>query len=213
MTAGHMDLSVKPFVEVNGEKSYAFQVDLKTSDFFSRIYAVEDQATSYLDYNTLLPYNLQIKVRESKQIKEVRSVFNHNELKATYWEKKVKKGEDPKEKNVQWEIKPFSQNVMTALFYLRTFTLTPGKDLKFRVADDGKNYMFTGKVLRREKLSTEIGKLDTVVVQPTITINGMFQQVGEILIWLTDDDRKFPVRIESEIKIGTLVAKVKSIQR
>lgn len=213
MTAGYMDLKVKPFVEVNGEKSYSFEVDIKSSDFFSRIYTVDDKAWSYMDYETLLPYNLSIKVRESKQIKEVRSVFNHNELEASYWEKKVKKDGKEKEKKVKWDIEAYSQNVVTALYYLRTFTLTPGKNLQFRVADDGKNYMFTGKVIRKEKLKTEIGTLDTVVVKPRITVDGVFKQVGEIYFWLTDDDRKFPVRIESEIKIGTLKAKVQSIKK
>ena len=213
MTAGYMDLKVMPFVEVNGEKSYSFEVDLKTSSFFSRIYTVDDMAQTFLDFNTLLPYNLTMKIRESKQIKEIRSVFNHNDLSASYWSKKVNKDGKEKEKKVKWEIKPYSQNVVSALYYLRTFNLTPGKKLQFRVADDGKNFMFTGEVVRKEKLTTDIGTFDTVVVKPRITDNGMFKQMGDILIWLTDDERKFPVRIESEIKIGTLVAKLKSIEK
>ena len=213
MTAGYMELEVNPFVQVNGEKAYSFEILLKTSSFFSRIYSVDDRALTYVDYQTLLPYNLSIKVRESKQIKEIRSVFNHNKLEASYWEKKVKKGGKEEEKKVKWDIESYSQNVISALFYLRTFRLEPGKELKFRVADDGKNYMFEGKVLRREKLDTKVGELDTIVVQPKITIDGAFKQVGEIFIWLTDDERKLPVRIESEIKIGTLVAKVESIEK
>src|SRR5690606_29120766 len=111
-----------------------------------------------------------------------------------------------------WKILPFSQNVVSAAFYMRTFTYGPDKELAFRVADAGKNLVFTGKVLRREKLDTEIGQLDTVVVKPKITIDGVFKQVGDILIWLTDDERKHIVRIESKIKIGTIVAKLKSIE-
>ncbi len=85
--------------------------------------------------------------------------------------------------------------------------------MAFRVADEGKNIVFTGEVLRREELSTKIGKLKTLVIKPTIEVDGAFKPVGDILIWLTDDDRKHVVRIESKIKIGTLVAKLKSIDK
>jgi hypothetical protein len=165
MTAGYMDLKVNPYVEVNGKKSYSFEVDLRTTDFFSRIYTVDDVAQTFLDFETLLPYNMVMKVRESKQIKEVRSVFNHNDLKASYWSKKFDKDGKEKEKKVKWEIKPYSQNVVSALYYLRTFKLNQGKKLKFRVADDGKNFMFTGEVVRKEKLKTDAGTFDTVVVK------------------------------------------------
>ncbi|MCB0407858.1 MAG: DUF3108 domain-containing protein [Bdellovibrionales bacterium] len=213
ITAGYMDLMVKPFVEVNGEKAYHFEVDIQSNSFFSRIYTVDDKATTYMNYENLLPYNLDIKVRESKQVKEIRSVIDNKTLKGSYWEKKATKEKGEKERRVQWDIKPFSQNVISAVYYLRNFTLTPGKKLQFRVADDGKNYMFKGEVLRREKLDTEIGELNTVVVKPEISLQGAFKPVGDILIWLTDDDRKFVVRIESKIKIGTIVAKLKSLER
>jgi Protein of unknown function (DUF3108) len=97
------------------------------------------------------------------------------------------------------------------VYYLRAFVLTPGKKLEFRVADAGKNYVFKGEVLRREKINTEVGSLNTVVVRPTFQVDDKFKQTGETLIWLTDDDRKYIVRIESKVKIGTIVGKLKSI--
>lgn len=211
ITAGYMDLMVKPFVQVNGKKAYHFEVDIKSSTFFNRIYAVDDKATTYLDYETLLPFNLDIRVRESKQIKEIRSFLNNETLEGSYWEKKVTKEKGEQEKSIKWKIKSYSQNVISAVYYLRAFTLAPGKKLAFRVADDGKNYMFKGNVLRKETLDTEIGKLETIVVKPEISLGGAFKPTGDILIWLTDDERKFPVRIESKIKIGTIIAKLKSL--
>ncbi len=45
-------------------------------------------------------------------------------------------------------------------------------------------------MLKREVLDTEIGKLKTVVIAPILTVDGVFTPVGEIKMWLTDDDRK-----------------------
>ena len=68
-----------------------------------------------------------------------------------------------------------------------------------------------GHVLRRETITTDIGELKTVVVKPEVQIDGIFKPMGEVLFWLTDDDRKFVVRIESKIKIGTIVGSLKEI--
>lgn len=211
--AGEIDLKVLPFVEFNGAKSYSFEVDVRSYSLFSRIYSVDDQAKTYMDYESLRPYNLSITIKESKQLAETRTLFDWEKNKATYWKKKYSKDKGEEKKEITWDILPYSQNVISSLFYLRTFQLAPKKKLAFRVADEGKNIIFTGEVLRREVLETKEGKLNTVVVRPTVQVDGAFKPVGENLIWLTDDDRRFIVRIESKIKIGTLVAKLKSIDK
>lgn len=212
ITAGYLDLEVLPFVEVNGAKSYAFRISAKSNSWFSRIYAVDDYANTYVNYESMLPFNFEIKVRESKQLADVRSYFDWKNLKGNHWEKRVSKDKGERNKDIKWDIKAFSQNVISAIFYLRTFTMTPGKKLAFRVANDGKNIVFKGEVLRREEIQTEIGKLKTVVIKPEFEVDGIFKPVGEVYLWLTDDERKFLVRIESKIKIGTIVGKIKAIE-
>ncbi len=211
--AGEIDIMVKPFVEFNGKKAYSFEVDLKSYSLFSRIYSVDDQAKTYMDYETLRPHNLSITIKESNQLAETRTLFDWNTNKATYWRKKYSKEKGEEKKEINWDIKPYSQNVVSALFYLRTFQLRKGKKLAFRVADEGKNIVFTGEVIRQEVIDTPEGKLKTVVVKPTIQVDGAFKPMGDILIWLTDDDRKFVVKAESKIKIGTLIARLKKIEK
>lgn len=211
IVAGEMEIKVLPFVEVNGKKSYHFQVDVHSNSFFSHIYSVKDQADTYVSFEDLIPFNLAITLKESKQLAETRTFFDWKKNHATYWQKKFDENEKETKKELSWDVKPFSQNVVSAGYYLRTFQLKPGKKLAFRVADAGKNIKFTGEVLRREVLKTDIGQFKTVVVKPKIEVDGVFKQVGDILIWLTDDDRKFIVRAESKIKIGTIVGKLRAL--
>jgi hypothetical protein len=213
VTAGVMTLEVKPFVTVNGQRAYHFELNGNTSSFFSKIYEVQDKAVTYLSYDELVPLSLSISIKESKQLGETRTFFDWKTMKASYWQKKIVKDKGERSKQIDWEIKPYSQNVISAAYYLRNFQLKPGKKLAFRVADEGKNIVFTAEVLRKEKLETPAGTLDTVVVKPQVTADGAFKPIGDILIWLTDDDRKFIVRLESKIKIGTIVAKLKSIEK
>lgn len=211
IVAGQLSINVKPFVEVNGEKAYHFEALAVSNSFFSRIYAVNDRASTYVSYDRMTPFNLEITLKESKQLAEARTLFDWQNGKAHYWKKRVTKEHGEEESKVDWDVKAFSQNVVSAAYYLRTFTMKVGKKLAIRVADEGKNIVFTGEVIRREQLDTDIGKFWTWVIRPKVEVDGVFTPVGEILIWLTDDDRKFMVRAESKIKIGSLVAKVKQI--
>lgn len=213
MTAGVMTVETKPFVTVNGQKAYHFELNGNTTSFFSKVYEVQDKAVTYVRYDDLVPLSLSISIKESKQLGETRTFFDWKTKKASYWQKKIIKDKGERSKQIDWEIQPFSQNVISAAYYIRNFKLTPGKKLAFRVADEGKNIVFTAEVLRKEKISTPLGELDTVVIRPRVTADGAFKPIGDILIWITDDDRKFLVKLESKIKIGTIVAKLKSIDK
>lgn len=211
MTAGEMAIEVLPFKEVNGKKSYHFKVSGKSNSFFSSVYAVDDQAETFMDYETLLPYNMVVDVKETKQLRTVRSYFDWKKQKAFFWEKKITKKHGVEEKNLEWKIEPYAQNIFSSIFYLRTFKLTPGKVIQFRMADNKKNMVVKGHVLRRETIKTDIGDIKTVVVKPELAIDGVFKPMGDVFFWLTDDDRKFVVRIESKIKIGTIIGSLKEI--
>ena len=127
--------------------------------------------------------------------------------------KKINEEKNLEQREYTWDLPAFSQNVFSAAYYIRTFTLTPGKKFQFRVAHENENLTLNCQVLRREKLSTPAGEFDTVVVKPEIALDGVFKPVGDIFVWFTDDDRKQIVRLESKIKIGKIVAVARDVER
>ncbi len=211
--AGKFTMKVMPMVQVNGEKSYHFKYIMKSSPLFSMFYSVDDVAETFVDYETLLPHSYEIHVDESKQVRETRTFFDHKAGKATMWDRKQKKNEKLEKKKIEWDLLAYSQNVFSAAYYLRNFTLKVGKKLKVRVGHEGKNIEMTAEVVRRETIFTKIGKFDTFVVKPQFDIDGKFKPTGENYLWLTADDRKFIVRMESKIKIGTIVGEVQKLKR
>ena len=69
----------------------------------------------------------------------------------------------------------------------------------------------TAEVLRKEVLSTDIGDFRTIVVRPQALFEGMLKTSGDSLIWLTDDERHFVLKVKTKIKIGSLNINVKEI--
>lgn len=208
VSAGELFLKVEPFVEVNGRKAYTFTTAIKSSSMFSTFYSADDKAVTYVDFLDLVPHVFTLTVKETGQLKDAKGLMDIQKNQATYWEKKFTKKNGHEEKKHEWEILPFSQNVYSAAYYMRLFKWEVGKEYAFRVADQGENLVFKGKAIRKERLETEIGDFDTVVIKPEITVKGVFRPIGDIFFWLSDDDRKFILRIESNIKIGTIVSEV-----
>jgi hypothetical protein len=208
MSAGNLSFEVKPFATVNGRKNYNFYTGIKTKSFFSSFYAVDDFVTTLVDYDLFVPSVFKLSVKESAQIKNAQSLFDWNTKRAKYWEKKVTEKDGETEKKLEWDILEYSQNVFSIAFYMRVFQWDVGTVNQFRVADDGRNLIFKGTALRRETISTDAGEFKTIVIRPEMLLQGKFEQTGDNFLYLTDDDRKFIVRIESKIKIGTLVSEV-----
>lgn len=213
VSAGDATLELKPYAEVNGRRAYHFYSKLQSSAVFSMFYKVDDYCEAYMDYEQLVPLNFTLSAKETKQLREVRMFFDWKTSKANLWEQRVTAEDGKQEKKKEWDLVPFSQNIYTALQYLRVFKLQEGKTYTYQVSDDGTTWSVKAKVIRREVLKTDLGSFKTVVVEPEVSTKGILKPMGEVYFWFTDDDRKFPIKFESKIKIGKLVGYLKALEK
>lgn len=213
LAAGYLDLDILPYAEIKGKKAYHIRGLAKSSRIFSAFYKVKDQFDLYIDTETYLPISYTVKINESKQKSDIRSVYNFETLKATYWEDSQRKGKARKTKKKDWSLKPLSQNMYSAFYYLRTLDLTPGKEYKFPIANKGKNYDFKLKVVKKERLKTDIGEFDTIMLEPIAKSEGRIEKSGDVFLWVTDDEQRTPVKFEAHIKIGKIVGELRKFKQ
>jgi hypothetical protein len=211
-TAGTIQFKVRPYAVVNGRKSYNFFIDLKSNSFFSRVYAVDDQVQTYVDYETLVPHVFKLNIRDSGQVKEAQSYFDNVNLKADYWEHRYTEKHGHEEKKTNWSILPYSQNPFSAVFYMRVFKWVVGKEYVFRVADDEKNVTFKAKALEKTVLNTEAGKFNAIKLKAEVHSRGNLAKATDFYMWISDDDRKYILRIEVKLPIGSLVSEAVDIE-
>lgn len=209
MRAGEMTLEVRPNVSIKGEKTARFFAHGKTSSFFSRVYSVDDSVEAFWNIGKQRAMSYRLTVRQSRQLRDTRSEFHWDRGIADFWDHRVRSGDDVRVREYEWELpeEDFVQNVFTAPFFMRTQELYVGEEFSFPVAHQNRNLELFGKVLRREKISVPAGEFDTWVVQPRLELDGDFRPMGDILVWLTADERRFIVRVEGKIRIGTLHAR------
>lgn len=212
MSAGEFSLEVMPHKVLQDRKVYHIKGEARSSKVFSLIYQIEDSLVSFMDYYGLFSHRFELKLNETKQQRDSLELNDHANKKTFYWDRLNRLNKGYVEKKEYAEIKPFSQDSISSLFYVRTLPLNVGDEFAFPVVSEAKNWEAVVTVVRKEEINTELGKMKTIVIKPQMKFEGIIKQQGDSFMWLTDDERRYLVRVEAKVKIGSVVGHVKSIQ-
>jgi hypothetical protein len=69
------------------------------------------------------------------------------------------------------------------------------------------------EILRRETVRLpNLTNIDTLVIRPLQKTAGIFRRTGDILIWITDDVNKVPVKIVTSVALGTVTVELMSAE-
>jgi hypothetical protein len=103
---------------------------------------------------------------------------------------------------------------LSFLYALRTLPLTPGSVLQLNRHFDARRNPVVVRVLRREVLRVPAGEFPTVLVEMEVRDPERFGGRGVLRLHLTEDARRLPVRIESQVPVaGQLVLELeRSVQ-
>ncbi len=104
------------------------------------------------------------------------------------------------------------QDAASMMYFFRAFDLKVGQKLESDVFVSKKVWKLEVEVLGKEKVKVPAGTFDTLKIKPKVSLNGQAQKKGEMTIWVTDDDRKIPVKMQSEIPLGTVNAVLKKLK-
>ncbi|MDD2270849.1 MAG: DUF3108 domain-containing protein [Desulfuromonadaceae bacterium] len=105
-------------------------------------------------------------------------------------------------------------DVISGFYFIRQQSLVVGTTFTLRLYDGDKSSLVPVEVLRREKVSLPgMRSAETLVIKPLFRENGFFKNNREVLIWLTDDENRVPVRVEVTTPVGRVVAELVSSER
>jgi len=84
--------------------------------------------------------------------------------------------------------------------------LDVGRSVFVDIFDSKKLWNVEVQVLRKEKIRTNLGEFDTVLIKPLMKSEGIFNKKGDMYIWLTDDVKRIPVRMQTKVAVGSIIA-------
>ena len=193
-----------------GNQVWKLTTNAKTHPFFDKVFKVRDKVESWWDKNTLLPYKFSKNLQEGKYRQHRVHIYNHAKKTTTYqkWHFKQSNFE-----NKEMEIPDNTQDILSAFYTVREQKLEVGKPVRVHITADGRCMNTEILVHRKEKRKTIFGEVECLVIEPKLKGEAVFKQSGRILIWLTNDQYKIPVRLESKITFGSFVATLKSTKQ
>jgi uncharacterized protein DUF3108 len=113
----------------------------------------------------------------------------------------------------QFAVPECVQDILSAVYYARGLTMTPGQTLEFPVSDGAKTIQIRVDVQGEEEVSTELGKFQAIRVEPDVFSGHLFSGKGRMLIWFSKDARRLPLQLRAQISVGTIIATLSDVGR
>lgn len=146
---------------------------------------------------------------QSKRIRESEADFDYKEKRVIYIETDPNDSSRPP-RRVASAIDFKTQDVVSAVYMLRSEKLAVGKTFTYKVSDSGLVYDVPIKITGREKVKSILGKKWCWRIEPEVFGKGRFiEQKGKLTIWVTDDEKKIPLRANLNTKLGKVKISLK----
>ena len=173
------------------------------------LYHVQDRLESFFDPGSFCSRNTSRHVEEGFRRVDTNITFDYAHRKAVFDQKNLKKNETKHEVH---EIPNCVTDMLSAIYYVASLPLEPGRTFSFPLNDGGESVDVNLHVEAREQIKTPAGTFNTVRTQPEAA-KGLVRDKGKLWIWYTDDAAHVPVQMRARMSWGTLTFQLQRIDK
>ena len=140
-------------------------------------------------------------INEGGYTKDLEIRFDH--------QSQIAKINDKKNNRIQeLKVNPSAQDLISAFYYLRnvknTSSMNIGESIEINMFFDAENYLFKLKYLGTETIDSKFGKIKCRKYIPYVQSGRVFRAQESVILWVSDDKNKIPVRIQANIAVGSI---------
>ncbi len=168
----------------------------KTIPFYDHLYKVRDKYETYIDTGSLLSYQFSRSVLEAN-VKKYENIRFNREIQTAITDSGV------------YKVPACVLDVLGAVYYVRnlsTENLHPGDKVAFQLFLDNQLYKSYVRYMGKEIINTKYGKFHAIKIKPLLIKGSMFETGEKMTVWVSDDPNHIPLRIQAQIKIGSVKA-------
>ena len=202
VTAGIAIMAIPGYKAISGRNVYNITFDVNTVPCFDWIYKVRDHYETYLDVDGLFPWRFEQHIREGSYSKDFSAFFDQRNGKA-----KTNGGE--------YKIPKYVNDIVSAFYFARTLNYSKfnvGQTIRMQNFYNDSVYVLDVRYLGKDQVTVAAGTFNCIIVEPIIIKGGLFKSEGSILVWLSDDNFRIPVKVKTKIIIGSIDADLTSFQ-
>ncbi len=199
ITAGEAVMSIPEIDTLFGRECYRIIFTVNSTPMFSWFYRVEDRYESYIDTLGLFPWRFSQHIREGGYKRDFAADFDQiNNIART------SEGEYP--------IPPYVHDIVSAFYFSRTLDFSKsrvGEKVYLQNFYKDSTYSLAIKFLGCQQIKVNAGTFNCIIVEPLVKEGGLFKSEGRVLVWLSDDERKIPVKVSTKVVIGSIDAELR----
>jgi hypothetical protein len=196
VTAGIATFEIPKIKKISGRDAYHVTFEVNTVPTFDTFFKVRDRYETYIDVEGMFPWRFEQHIREGSFSRDFSAFFDQRKGKA-----KTSKGE--------YEIPKYVNDIVSAFFYARTIDYSKMKvGDKINLQNFYKDKVYDLDVVYhgKETIEVDAGKFECIIVEPLVKEGGLFKSEGSIMLWMTNDDAKMPVRVKTKVVVGAIDA-------
>ncbi len=200
VTAGIATFEIPKIKKISGRDAYHVTFEVNTVSTFDAFFKVRDRYETYIDVEGMFPWRFEQHIREGKFSRDFSAFFDQRKGKA-----KTSEG--------QYEIPKYVNDIVSAFFYARTLdysNLKVGDKIPLKNFYKDKVYDLDVVYHGKETIEVEAGKFECIMVEPLVQEGGLFKSEGSIMLWMTNDEAKMPVRVKTKVVVGAIDADLTS---
>jgi hypothetical protein len=194
---GRATLEVAGIEPVDGHDCYHLIAKAKTSGLIEWLFPVDSLAESWLDRAGLF----------SRQYREDRTEGKHHRKNDTHYDYAAKETVTKNLVNGHEHHAPLDQHVLdvvSSLYCVRTQKLMVDAEQSMLINSGNTNYTVTIRPdLRKTMWVRPLGDIQALRIEPTPTLDVVSANNGHMWFWISDDMRRLPLLVNSELKFGT----------
>lgn len=197
-------------------KPYAltFSADVASKGFFARLFNLKfrEQVESTVEPVSFTVQRTRILDEQGERVRTTESTFDRSKGKMT-WTSRDPKNPSAEPRHAIADFSGQLQDVLSAIYFIRTQPLAVGKTFEVFIGDGGRVYTIPVQVVEKKRMKTVVGRVNVLRVVPELFGPGRLidDEKGEFSIWITDDARHIPVAGRIKTDYGTFDIKLKRI--
>jgi hypothetical protein len=197
-------------------KAYALTLsaDVSSKGFFARLFNLKfrERVESTVEPVSFTVQRTTILDEQGKRVRTTESTFDRSKGKMT-WTLRDPNNPSAEPRQAITDFSGQLQDVLSAIYFIRTQPLEVGKSFEIFVGDGGRVYRTPVKVVEKKRMKTILGRVDVLRVNPELfgPERLIDDEKGEFSIWITDDARHIPVGGRVKTDYGTFDIKLKQI--
>ena len=209
--AGTATMQLVDRVWFQNEEMYKVNAVVRSTGVVSTLFKVVDVFESFFHTKELCSYRIMKDILEGRRHRNTIVTFDRRSLMARMEDKDLTKP-DSAIKRVESSVPGCVQDVISALYVVRTKNLKVGEQLHFPISDGGHTYDVVVEIQAKEEIRTPAGSFQTLRLEPRV-FDGLFKSRGRLFIWVTDDYAKMPVQLKARMNIGTITAALTQVTK